>query len=239
MGKWYKANTYGYYGKFLRIGNALNWYFITSERISSSGYLGNEYGFNNDKKWELLTDLSEIQDYLPEGHPDKIVKPKSLVGRYLKALVDNAESTRIDKGEYALITEGYSNITRVKDGRSNFIYSSHKIGETWELMPEGFEPPKETVKEEWVPKVGDWVVSLENKGNYRKKGDVFQVLEVDSNSIYYKKDTNGYINTFRPAEPHEIPLTVMEYKEPPTKVKPKYNSEEVKIQIKKSNTIKI
>lgn len=101
------------------------------------------------------------------------------------------------------------------------------------------EPYIEQPKEKWIPKVGDWVVSLEDRGHYRKKGDVFQVVAVDGNSIYYKEDVNGTTSTFRPAEPHEIPLVVMEYKEPPTKVKVKSNSEEIKIQIKKSKTIKI
>ena len=118
--------------------------------------------------------------------------------------------------------------------------------------------PKE--EEKWIPKVGDWVVSLEDMIFNRSKGDVFQVLEIFGNSIYYKKGVKGDINTFRPAEPHEIPAKttlatgnlnhvfgttanliipehLVEYKEP--KVKLKSNLEEVKIQIKKSKTIKI
>ena len=114
--------------------------------------------------------------------------------------------------------------------------------------------PKEEIKsEKWIPKIGDWVVSLVNRPVYRKEGDVFQVLEVDNNCLYYKKHVNGDIETFRPAEPHEIlkahestivTLTgeniylniskhLLEYK------KPSVNSEEIKIQIKKSKTIKI
>lgn len=284
VGKWYKSNR-NTYGKFLRIGNALSWYFITSERITNCGYSKDEYGFNNDKKWELLTDLSEIQDYLPEGHSDKIVKPKSLVGRYLKALVDYPSAGDVKKGEYGKITsdhtadfpsqKGYAcEVAILMVSNSNTIYDGR-----YELMPEGFEPLKEEFKEEipeylecipsefsqsyailgriykfvktsgkhwgvecnldcagydvgsvlyfypeqfkpstkeaydrqqpikkqWIPKVGDWVVSLVDREGYRKKGDVFQVLKISDGCIYYVQNTNGYINTFRPAEPHEIP----------------------------------
>lgn len=119
--------------------------------------------------------------------------------------------------------------------------------------------PKE--EEKWIPKVGDWVVSLEDRGDYRKKGDVFQVLEVSDDCIYYKKCVNGYINSFRPAELHEIPGEIistytgsiishvttdlsipkhlLEYKETPVKVIVKSNLEEIKIQVKRSKTIKI
>jgi hypothetical protein len=117
--------------------------------------------------------------------------------------------------------------------------------------------PKE--EEKWIPKVGDWIVSLEDMIFNRTKGDVFQVLEVFGNSIYYKKGVKGDISTFRPAEPHEIPVKIisthtgsiishvttdlsipkhlLEYKDTP--VKPKFNSEEIKIKVKKSKTIKI
>ncbi len=114
--------------------------------------------------------------------------------------------------------------------------------------------PKE--EEKWIPKVGDWVVSLEDMIFNRSKGDVFQVLEVYGNNIYYKKGIKGDINTFRPAETHEIITTVgsiishvttdlsipkhlLEYKETPVKVIVKSNLEEIKIQVKRSKTIKI
>jgi hypothetical protein len=123
--------------------------------------------------------------------------------------------------------------------------------------------PKEEIEpEKWVPKVGDWVVSLVDKGDYRNKGDVFQVLKADNDCLYYKKDVNGDIKTFRPAEPHEISgeLIDLTYKEisgklkldldfpkafpltPEQCIKPTIKSntqEEIKIEIKKSKTIKI
>ena len=56
-------------------------------------------------------------------------------------------------------------------------------------------------------KVGDWVVSLQDVGRRRNKGDVFRIIKFTSNgkNIYYKPNTHGSMNTFRLATPSEIP----------------------------------
>lgn len=252
--------------KFDKTDNLYDWRYATPEEIAEYNRLGKPY------------DVTTLQ---------KKEKPKSLVGRYLKALVDNPNAGTVKKGEYGKIISDYKAdfpsqknyccakaILMLSD--SNTIYDGR-----YELMPEGFEPNKEEFKEEipeyveclinynnqftkgkiyktnkkldeygniyiikddmgdrnglkpsnfkpstkeaydrqqkalgiwngeikekWIPKVGDWIVSLINREPYRKKGDIFQVLKVGSNCIYYLKTTNGDINTFRKAEPHEIP----------------------------------
>jgi hypothetical protein len=67
--------------------------------------------------------------------------------------------------------------------------------------------------EKWEPKAGDWVVSLENRDDYRKVGDVFKIhsLGVSCDVIYYSPHTNGSKDSFRPALPHEIPQEEVEY----------------------------
>jgi hypothetical protein len=59
-------------------------------------------------------------------------------------------------------------------------------------------------------KIGDWIVSLEDRDNYRKIGDVFQVVKFGSqpNMIYYTNETWGEASTFRKALIHEIPNNV-------------------------------
>lgn len=67
-------------------------------------------------------------------------KPKSLVGRYLKALVDNAQNTNYKKGEYAKIKReliGFIECTVHLESS----FSAHPYNtKSWKLMPEGFDP---------------------------------------------------------------------------------------------------
>lgn len=197
VGKWYRRDT-GTYVKFLRLNykEILNSNRKYKKILSSMGSINN--GVNT---YTLLTDLSEIQQYLPDGHPDKFKtdvipeyvecikkisnqnvgdiektselpkwvkgwslkktfwdsyiqyykpstkeayeaqnKPKSLVGRYLKALVNNPQAITMAIDEYCIITSNQNDITRVKDNRSGYSYSSKELGIKWELMPEGFDP---------------------------------------------------------------------------------------------------
>jgi len=189
-----------------------------------------------------------------------------LVDPNYKALQNKAWEVFKDvkKGDKYISTRG-NEFTATKTpfksegSREESCYIECGSGFLWEIKDSkelyGTLLPKE--EEKWIPKVGDWVVSLEDMIFNRTKGDVFQVLEVFGNSIYYKKGVKGDIDTFRPAKPHEIPIPLtskivtytgtnvdlsipnhlLEYKEP--KVKPKSNSEEIKIQVKKSKTIKI
>lgn len=70
VGKWYKYNNWYIKYSHTDIDNI----FVSSEEISPSKvheYCKSLFGECNSEKVEL-TDLSEIQQYLPEGHPDKI-----------------------------------------------------------------------------------------------------------------------------------------------------------------------
>lgn len=85
-GKWYRstpeANNRGgeiYYGKFLEFrGDA----FIASSSRVTGMISTATYNFNSGYIWEPLTDLSEIQDFLFEGHPDKVVKTEKILGKF-------------------------------------------------------------------------------------------------------------------------------------------------------------
>jgi len=82
VGKWYKnLKEKGFYGKFkaLKPNNR----FECSEFIDiNHNYQKHEYDdsswFYEDDGHELLKDLSEIQEYLPSGHPDKIKSEENL-----------------------------------------------------------------------------------------------------------------------------------------------------------------
>ena len=68
-GKWYKKD--GYYLKPKKIIGTNSQ--CNTEYISPEGkYHANNSGIDDLRTWELLTDLTEIQQYLPDEHPDKI-----------------------------------------------------------------------------------------------------------------------------------------------------------------------
>jgi hypothetical protein len=117
--------------------------------IWSNGTYGDSYLSKNDfKGWNLVDDLSIIQEFLPDGHPDKVVvektpKPKSLVGRYVKVL--NARFRKhygIKNGDY-LLFDKVENGTYEYWGEYNVKHyhgtDVHKDPD-FELMPEGFHP---------------------------------------------------------------------------------------------------
>lgn len=69
VGKWYKKQ--GFYGK-LTAEICGNW-FPSKEYIDSNkNYCTKGTGFYNWDNAQLVEDLSEIQEFLPDGHPDKI-----------------------------------------------------------------------------------------------------------------------------------------------------------------------
>jgi len=68
VGKWYKSK-WGNYFKFKETKNKL---FSSSEEIYEGLWLGWSGG-NYSGIINIEVDLSEIQQYLPDGHPDKFI----------------------------------------------------------------------------------------------------------------------------------------------------------------------
>lgn len=107
VNKWYKVKDwkFSYYVKFKSL-EKVGYNKINGEIINAGTYKGgDDYLANNlmKEKLELLEDLSEIQEFLPSNHPDKV--SNSLIGRYVKCLRNNANSCRVNdesvkEGEY-------------------------------------------------------------------------------------------------------------------------------------------
>jgi hypothetical protein len=278
VGKWYKYNDS--YIKFKCLENNR---FVASDDILHLKYdgSGGSYGKVNgyEYNYKLLTDLSEIQEYLPDGHVDKIINKQETSKQInYKELQDKAWEIykHVKKGDRYISTRGDEWIAtrdaiaikgrnedssyidcgqgflwEINDGKELFAKllpnetkteSKEQTLEEWIKANENFDGTVEQLEhfinniyttprkiyeqllgkfsknkaeylwnlwgknktEKWIPKVGDWVVSLEDRGDYRNKGDVFQVLGVDNDCLYYKEHVNGDIETFRPAEPYEI-----------------------------------
>jgi len=96
VGKWYKINNC-WYAKFMVIHGS-GTYWRHSDVITTTGNFCKDPG-NLSEDWksvsmELLTDLSEIQKYLPERHPDKTVEKWS-AGTYVVYCKDFIKSVPI------------------------------------------------------------------------------------------------------------------------------------------------
>ena len=95
-GKWYKLidceNAYRKCSK-VPVENRLPY----SELIGKYGYRC-EIGSSEDlTRIKLVEDLSEIQPYLPNGHPDKIIKQKFEIGKWYKWYQKNHENYHYGK----------------------------------------------------------------------------------------------------------------------------------------------
>jgi len=68
-----------------------------------------------------------------------------LTGRYVKALVNNANCITCKVGDLFLVTDDNNintHITRLSDGQPNWNLSKDYLGTEWELMPKDFNPNK-------------------------------------------------------------------------------------------------
>ena len=104
VGRWYKYNNW--YIKYKR--HDIEGIWESSEEIDNKGIYGQRIGvfgskdFDNEKV--LLTDLSEIQQYLPDGHPDKIKTPQSeyIVGKWYKLGEWIAKFKELDEDKFCV-----------------------------------------------------------------------------------------------------------------------------------------
>ena len=87
-GKWYNFTTMkGKYNLYVKVSSVTdkNLFFSNGESISN-GHFGEAYSINIEfiENPRLVEDLSEIQEYLPEGHPDKIKVINLEIGKWYK-----------------------------------------------------------------------------------------------------------------------------------------------------------
>lgn len=182
-------------------------YRIVENYIYSSFLQGCLY---DDGEWAELISLPKSEE-----------KPKSLAGRYLKALINNPEHTTYKVGDYVKIKRERPQSVYEVTLDDSFEYGANpcKYPDKWQLMPEGFIPPteekinfssKETEQKEWIPKVGEYIIFDE--------ADILLVTEVlyDKYHDYWVKHTpvsftgggfgfKAYKDRIRKATSAEIP----------------------------------
>jgi len=161
---------------------------------------------------------------------EEALEPVSLVGRYLKALVNEPQAIgKAKKGDLFLIKSGSANFN-IKCVKNTTDWSANveEIGTTWELMPEGFTPPViEDYQNILDIEVGDTVKCIsENKSKFNK-GDFpggagfsenleFVVTEVDKYTgynIYFggKNSFGVYSDAVRLVKKKEKPVETPKY----------------------------
>ena len=95
-GKWYKVELSNKFNHYIKVDS------VTEDEITldCEGYVANlnkwdkgtSINLKTVTKYDLLTDLSVIQKYLPDGHPDKITSDVFKKGEYV-VLISDGQST--------------------------------------------------------------------------------------------------------------------------------------------------
>jgi len=114
LSKWYKLGVW--ISKFSHLENS---YQFWGENINTDSKFHDKKGYLSLKDYTpvLITDLSEIQQYLSKGHPDKIVAEKPNEFGYLVALNDDAQGVSpMKKGDIGICVN-----------EKEFIFDSHNI----------------------------------------------------------------------------------------------------------------
>lgn len=200
IGSWYKScvgkNTY--YFKVIDIKNqSFSELKVNFVDRCSTYRDAHSISYNSpiDDNAILLTDLSEIQQYLPDGHVDKIVEKKSLIGRYLKALVARPQYTDFAAGTYIKIVGDSHNGNYDVTLEGSMKYEATIGHRDWKLMPEGFTP--ENIVPEYVECIGK-MYSFKIGGIYKTEPyplGGYRVLADD----YGGQTIEGYENCFKPS----------------------------------------
>ena len=210
VGKWYKYNDW--YIKYFEHSSDGIW--KSSEEINAEGKYRNcfsNFGCNDNK--QLLTDLSEIQQYLPDGHEDKIIKYTLEEGEYYKVVEDDYWMIgRVSKGNNGnndgLLLRGECSYSIDSDGDYNvdddWCYYDEEKGEVIRDFTKLFEDSDEvmwleacykageylTKEEALKPKstieVGDIVVVTKRRAdNDASVGRIVKVTKIDGSDIPY------------------------------------------------------
>ena len=185
VGKWY--NNLGidecYYGKLSdTLGEGR---FPCKEFISPNGTYYDNGGFFSDFKFATECNLSEIQQYLPENHPDKIKrKTKKVEDLRYPDVVHCSSKEQHDKinsfaglmgydGDKWYLTGSYGRASKPYDEAGGKGYTNYEFSDI--IFPE----EKVIDKEDEEFKVGAYIVFIDSFGG-SKKGDIDKIRRVDS-----------------------------------------------------------
>ena len=121
VGKWYKFAGNGIKGQIGKcIRSTYNMIVFEPWLNEGTSYVNSGAFYKKDVTNLIeLTDLSVIQQYLPDGHVDKVMKPirRGAIHTYLVALIDRCIGvSNFNKGDIGFI-HSLDEVTIIKDGR--------------------------------------------------------------------------------------------------------------------------
>ena len=195
VGKWYTYSaeyinhkTYAKYSSNQSVGGR----FYYDEIITENN------GFKKGHNWSvltckpvLLTDLSEIQQYLPESHPDKIKKRIKKVEdlKYPDAVHCSSKEEHYKVKQFANIGDYEGDCYYLLDAKSwrkepwtgtcASNLESRTTYTNYEFSDIIFPEEKAVDKEDEEFKVGAYIVFIDSYGG-SKKGDIEKICRVDS-----------------------------------------------------------
>lgn len=193
VGKWYKFKPLGY--DHFQIGKVEA---IINDSLIMTPWLCNKDSFQDKGYFPLkqstevteLTDLSEIQQYLPEGHPDKITKeftlPKSWcveVSKEHQQMFSNWRDANTNSGTYQG-AKGYLDYTGYwyPERPKNLVLI------TLEQFKKYVLKKTDNPKVEEKSLVGRYLKYIGNSKNNPKYGDFFRVDNMGSTGLFRIND---------------------------------------------------
>lgn len=174
VGKWYKCEGYNYAIKYLRKEARNSKYVIVYSDIITYNYKyesspeGNTgVGYVNEGTWYELTDLSEIQKYLPNDHPDKIkAQPEYIVGKWYRLGALIGKFRKLDGDRFCVFKSGTpsDNYKFPDGGHLSIKYQGTPVlitdmTEVYKLFPEENPTDSDLELERWYED-GDFIVYL-------------------------------------------------------------------------------
>lgn len=196
-GKWYKCNEWSSRQDFCKAGDQVSQGIRYSEKIYNGIYekIPGSWG---EGRGLIEASPEEYSDFLPDGHPDKIVKPV-LIGRWLECMQDNANSCVVNdksvkKGDYVQIESfgkgHFKEYYTLKNGNylgkldEDAAFLRGEIVRGFKLMPIGFSPSttQSTNTESFV---GRYIRALRDypNGTNLKKGEYAKINTDNGASI--------------------------------------------------------
>jgi hypothetical protein len=135
---------------------------ITAYESGNSCLILEKYGACSKQR---ITD-GEIE-IMPEGwSPETTSVKEDLIGRWVKALVDNPQSTNIKKGEIVQLLEKKLYNYKIKNG-----YGVNIPNNGWELLPADYSP------DEIVPEYVECIKAQPQYNNYGELGKIYKVQD--------------------------------------------------------------
>ena len=218
VGKWYKNLNYNknWIAKAISDSRMSGDNFYHGDYITDSKVFGEQSVSISNLRWNEDTvecPLSEIQQYLPEGHVDKVT-PKSerymVTMNFFEQLKEPERSEAIENYD-----ETYSCVpdTITEAISHGFDWAKSKQGyKYWNNIRYSieyntyFKKPETEILVFGKYKVGDVVVSLTTNGGNRKEGDLFTVKEDSTQHklCYVKYYGSIQPNDWRLATPEEV-----------------------------------